>query len=68
MMPEAAPSEDDVMTTTEAAPRPSLWRNRPFRTFWAGETVSQFGDRITELALRSSLCSSSTRRPARSAC
>ncbi|MFJ9694761.1 MFS transporter [Kitasatospora sp. NPDC101183] len=24
---------------------------RPFRRFWAGQTVSQFGDRITELAL-----------------
>ena len=29
----------------------SLWRHRRFRTFWAGQTVSQFGDRISELAL-----------------
>ncbi|MFD0021770.1 MFS transporter [Streptomyces sp. NPDC058382] len=29
----------------------SLWRDRGFRRFWAGHTVSQFGDRITELAL-----------------
>ncbi|MFI5801404.1 MFS transporter [Streptomyces sp. NPDC051561] len=29
----------------------SLWRDRRFRRFWAGNTVSQFGDRITELAL-----------------
>lgn len=29
----------------------SLWRDRPFRRFWAGQSVSQFGDRITELAL-----------------
>jgi MFS family permease len=29
----------------------SLWRNRPFLKLWLGETVSQFGDRITELAL-----------------
>ncbi|WP_406287066.1 MFS transporter [Streptomyces sp. NBC_00209] len=29
----------------------SLWRDRRFTRFWAGETVSQFGDRITELAL-----------------
>lgn len=28
-----------------------LWRNRPFRALWIGETVSQLGDRITELAL-----------------
>jgi MFS family permease len=30
---------------------PSLWRNRPFMAFWAGETVSYLGDRITALAL-----------------
>lgn len=29
----------------------SLWRDRRFRRFWAGQSVSQFGDRITELAL-----------------
>jgi MFS family permease len=29
----------------------SLWHNRPFRSFWAGQAVSQFGDRVSELAL-----------------
>ncbi|MEU4155432.1 MFS transporter [Actinoplanes sp. NPDC026670] len=29
----------------------SLWRNNRFTAFWAGETVSHFGDRISELAL-----------------
>ncbi|MFJ3533006.1 MFS transporter [Streptomyces sp. NPDC090132] len=29
----------------------SLWRDRRFTRFWAGNSVSQFGDRITELAL-----------------
>ncbi|MEU8958029.1 MFS transporter [Streptomyces sp. NPDC048518] len=29
----------------------SLWRDRRFRRFWAGQSISQFGDRITELAL-----------------
>ncbi|MET8331819.1 MFS transporter [Streptomyces sp. NPDC005181] len=29
----------------------SLWRDQRFRRFWAGQSVSQFGDRITELAL-----------------
>ncbi|MEV6949853.1 MFS transporter [Streptomyces sp. NPDC051172] len=29
----------------------SLWRDRRFRRFWAGHSASQFGDRITELAL-----------------
>jgi MFS family permease len=33
------------------APAGSLWRNRGFRALWAGETISQFGDRITEIAL-----------------
>jgi len=31
--------------------RSELWRNRPFRALWLGETISQFGDRVTELAL-----------------
>jgi MFS family permease len=29
----------------------SLWRHRSFAKLWAGETISQFGDRISELAL-----------------
>ncbi len=33
------------------ADRPSLWRNRQFRTFWVGDTISQLGDRVSELAL-----------------
>jgi MFS family permease len=33
------------------AQAPSLWHNRPFRSLWLGETISQFGDRVTELAL-----------------
>lgn len=28
-----------------------LWRDREFLTFWSAQTVSEFGDRITELAL-----------------
>ncbi|WP_238176686.1 MFS transporter [Kribbella albertanoniae] len=32
-------------------PTPSLWRDRRFRTAWSAQTVSEFGDRITELAL-----------------
>ncbi|MGY1433572.1 MFS transporter [Streptomyces reniochalinae] len=41
-MSDAAPS---------AAPAPSLWRDRRFLRFWSAQTVSHFGDRITELAL-----------------
>jgi Na+/melibiose symporter-like transporter len=29
----------------------SLWRDRQFRTFWSAQGVSEFGDRITELAV-----------------
>lgn len=29
----------------------SLWRDHQFRTFWSAQSVSEFGDRITELAL-----------------
>ena len=32
-------------------PATSLWRVQRFRTFWSAQTVSEFGDRITELAL-----------------
>jgi MFS family permease len=37
--------------STAAEVPASLWRNSRFRSFWAGQTVSQFGDRISELAL-----------------
>jgi MFS family permease len=30
---------------------PSLWRDRRFLRFWTGQSISQFGDRISELAL-----------------
>ncbi|MFG2674430.1 MFS transporter [Streptomyces sp. NPDC048445] len=43
------------MNGTDGAPAisrsVSLWRDRRFTRFWAGNSVSQFGDRITELAL-----------------
>lgn len=39
------------MTTTASSPRLPLWRDRRFATFWAGDAISTFGDRITELAL-----------------
>jgi Na+/melibiose symporter-like transporter len=32
-------------------PAISLWRDRDFRVFWSAQGVSEFGDRITELAL-----------------
>ena len=35
----------------DAATREPLWRDRRFARYWVGQGVSQFGDRITELAL-----------------
>ncbi|MEW9528352.1 MFS transporter [Microbispora sp. NPDC049125] len=39
------------MSATDQATSVSLWRDRRFCRFWAGQSISQFGDRITELAL-----------------
>ncbi|MFD7616342.1 MFS transporter [Streptomyces sp. NPDC059802] len=39
------------MNGLDRSPAISLWRDRRFACFWAGNSVSQFGDRITELAL-----------------
>ncbi|TWD83653.1 putative MFS family arabinose efflux permease [Kribbella amoyensis] len=39
------------MTTTTSTPARSLWRDRRFRTFWSAQGVSEFGDRVTELAI-----------------
>ena len=41
-------SESEAKTATTKAP---LWRDRRFGTYWVGQGISQFGDRITELAL-----------------
>lgn len=30
---------------------PALWRQRRFRTYWAGGAVSDVGDRVSELAI-----------------
>ena len=38
------------MTGVAVEARP-LWRDRRFATYWTGQTISQFGDRISELAL-----------------
>ncbi|WP_326765990.1 MFS transporter [Streptomyces sp. NBC_01591] len=39
------------MNGADRPPAISLWRDRRFSRFWAGNSISQFGDRITELAL-----------------
>ena len=43
------PSESELAA---AAPhRPSLWRQRDFMKLWTGQSISQFGDEITLLAI-----------------
>ncbi|SBT42790.1 MFS transporter [Micromonospora auratinigra] len=39
------------MTATSTAPPAAPVVDRRFRTFWGSDTISQFGDRISELAL-----------------
>jgi predicted MFS family arabinose efflux permease len=37
--------------TTEKPPPVAVWRNLNFRRYWYAHAVSEFGDRVTELAL-----------------
>ena len=48
--PDTEPSLAEVATTTPSR-RPSLWRQSDFMKLWTGQTISQFGDEITELAI-----------------
>ncbi|MBA2266605.1 MAG: MFS transporter [Chloroflexi bacterium] len=43
------PSRGEVAATTPR--RPSLWRHGNFVKLWSAQTISQFGDEITQLAL-----------------
>jgi MFS family permease len=43
------PDPTEVAATTQ--PRRSLWRHSDFMKLWTGQTISQFGDEITLLAL-----------------
>lgn len=44
---QASPSEVAATTTR----RPSLWRHGEFMKLWTGQTISQFGDEVTQFAL-----------------
>ena len=46
----ANPSPAELGTATRGR-RPSLWRQGDFMKLWTGQTISQFGDEITELAI-----------------
>jgi MFS family permease len=39
------------LATAVTASRPSLWRQGDFMKLWSGQTISQFGDEITLLAI-----------------
>ena len=41
----------DASASSLATEKSPLWRDRRFATYWVGQGISQFGDRITELAL-----------------
>ena len=46
------PGEPSPAEFASASPRrPSLWRHRDFQKLWSAQTISQFGDEITQLAL-----------------
>ncbi|MEO6295287.1 MAG: MFS transporter [Candidatus Limnocylindria bacterium] len=46
------PGEPSRAEMAAAAPRrPSLWRHRDFVKLWSAQTISQFGDEVTGLAL-----------------
>src|SRR3990170_1103466 len=47
--PEADPSPAELATAVPH--RPSLWRQGDFMKLWTGQTISQFGDEITLLAI-----------------
>jgi MFS family permease len=47
--PGAEPAPEELATTTPR--RPSLWRQGDFMKLWTGQTISQFGDEITGLAI-----------------
>lgn len=48
--PDADPSPAEVSSSTKGRRR-SLWRQADFMKLWTGQTISQFGDEITGLAL-----------------
>jgi len=51
---DVADADRDAASHAAAAaptPKGSLWRDRNFLTLWSGQTLSQFGAQITELAI-----------------
>ncbi|MDY0908268.1 MFS transporter [Microbacterium sp. CFBP9034] len=48
---DAGVEADHAGPTPAAAPVGSLWRDRNFLTMWSGQTLSQFGAQVTELAV-----------------
>ena len=45
------PSPSEISVAAPRPPRRSLWRQPDFMKLWTGQTISQFGDEITGLAM-----------------
>ena len=48
---EAPPGQPDTAEIAATTPRRSLWRHRDFMKLWTGQTISQLGDEVTQLAI-----------------
>ena len=48
---EAPPGRPDPAEVAATTPRRSLWRHREFMKLWTGQTISQLGDEVTQLAI-----------------
>ena len=49
---EAPPGQPDpAEMAAPPTPRRSLWRHREFMKLWTGQTISQLGDEVTQLAI-----------------
>ena len=49
---EAPPGQPDpAEMAAPPLPRQSLWRHRDFMKLWTGQTISQLGDEVTQLAI-----------------
>ena len=45
------PSPAEMGTSTRTGKRRSLWRHRDFMKLWTAQTITQFGDEITQFAI-----------------
>lgn len=46
-----SPAVPDLASPQPGPAEPSLWRDRDFRRFWIGQSISSLGDEVSALAL-----------------